>query len=945
MKKILRLVFIFSIFALMLFSSSVYAEKIVYRAGIVDDYSFNGNDIFQYATESAKSVFQYVHNSDLSFSDMTSQEGIAALDNGSIDFVCMVPKDDAFSSRFEYTDEPVGVGFLNLFTNSESNIYYEDFTKFNGTKIAILANSFYEDELKAYSTAHGFQYTPVYFNTIDEMVNAVNSQTVDAMLSPATQRPDGMRIIGKCGTISYYCAVKTGNTEMLSTLNTAIATLKDASPFYISDNYTNTLRIPYRNMAALTEDEYSTLKSQQKLRILVPKNNYPLSFYNSGTDSYDGVLEDIVRKIADTVGFEAEFIPYDHYDATMNNIVMGEGDALLAASGTSQGLITATTPYTSISYIPVSRNNASFFEDNEIDVGVLSDDLWISTYINETHPQWNLVEYNSINSLLSAVEGEKVSIALISSPDMQTKTSLIAHPDLSIMTDFTVSIPVSLGISDVTCDDEMVDLLNKTINNMSVPEAELENKIYTLSHIYVPNFRDMIYANRQFVILILIIIAVLFVIVKLRENHFRKLSRTDSITQIPNKLYFDKAAHKLMSKNPDRPYLVASIDAKNFKLVNESFGRIIGDQALRDIANEIARIFKGNGIYARFQSDNFVVLTEDTEDGRKRLDELEDMDIHIHNSSRYQVPIKIGVFPVSHYDSPENLSQYIDKANIAKSYANGVNTNYLSYFTDEMNEQLNTQNSIEIEMTQALNRGDFVVYYQPKYELSSDNIIGAEALVRWKHKEKGIISPGLFIPLFEKNGFIVKLDFYVYEEVLKMLRSRIMNHEPVVPISMNVSRCHLGDNDFVRNLEELVDKYQVPKEYIEMEITESIFSQEDTSAISLLYELKRHGFTISMDDFGSGYSSLNLLRKLPIDTLKIDKVFIDNSENSHRSEVIVEEIISMASKIHVKTICEGVETQKQRDFLKNAGCDMVQGFFYSKPLPCSDFETLLNSSN
>ena len=177
-----------------------------------------------------------------------------------------------------------------------------------------------------------------------------------------------------------------------------------------------------------------------------------------------------------------------------------------------------------------------------------------------------------------------------------------------------------------------------------------------------------------------------------------------------------------------------------------------------------------------------------------------------------------------------------------------------------------------------------------------------------------------------------------------MQKHRLDMGKKVIPISMNVSRCHLSDTNFVDNLEAVVAKYKVPKQYIEMEITESIFSQEDSSAIALIYNLKEHGFTISMDDFGSGYSSLNLLRKVPIDTLKIDKVFIDSTEDVQRSQVIVEEIINMASKIHVKTICEGVETQSQRDFLKIAGCNMVQGYFYSKPLPYEDFSNLLNSS-
>ena len=178
-----------------------------------------------------------------------------------------------------------------------------------------------------------------------------------------------------------------------------------------------------------------------------------------------------------------------------------------------------------------------------------------------------------------------------------------------------------------------------------------------------------------------------------------------------------------------------------------------------------------------------------------------------------------------------------------------------------------------------------------------------------------------------------------------MIKKRLMNNRYVSPISMNVSRCHLADNNFMDKLEELVLSYEIPKKYIDMEITESIFSEGDTSAKELVYELKKRGFTVSMDDFGSGYSSLNLLRVMPIDTLKIDKAFIDDIETSSRSLCIVEEIIKMANRINIKTICEGIENEAQRDILRHAGCDMAQGYYYSKPITEEAFEALLDDKN
>ena len=265
----------------------------------------------------------------------------------------------------------------------------------------------------------------------------------------------------------------------------------------------------------------------------------------------------------------------------------------------------------------------------------------------------------------------------------------------------------------------------------------------------------------------------MIVFIKWREYYYKKLLHTDTLTQIPNKQYFMKTAEKILDNNSDKSYLLTSLDARNFKLINERFGHIVGDQTLMNIAKNIKSKFHKNGLYARSQSDSFLILVEDTSQNRELLKSLVDLDISIHNTTNYKVPLKIGVCPIPRYNPALSLSLYIDRANIAKKYTSVRNTNYICYFTDDMNKKLNMKNMIESEMVRALSKGEFVVYYQPKYELANDTIIGAEALVRWNHKEKGIISPGVFIPVFERNGFIVDLDFYVYEQVLKMQKHRL----------------------------------------------------------------------------------------------------------------------------------------------------------------------------
>ncbi len=248
-------------------------------------------------------------------------------------------------------------------------------------------------------------------------------------------------------------------------------------------------------------------------------------------------------------------------------------------------------------------------------------------------------------------------------------------------------------------------------------------------------------------------------------------------------------------------------------------------------------------------------------------------------------------------------------------------------------------------MRSALINKEFIVYLQPKIDLSTRQISGAEALVRWLPPDENLIPPKDFIPLFEKNGFVVELDFYVYEEVFKVLRKWLDEKRCLVPISLNVSRIHLRDYNFVPRLTSLINKYNLPTDLIELEITESTFFENINQLLKVISELKHYGFTFSIDDFGSGYSSLNILKDLPIDVLKLDKGFFPRDNISKKEKIIVSTIVDMAKKLDIRVISEGIETIEQCDFLTNIGCDMVQGYLFAKPMPISEFEKIVSSSN
>lgn len=691
-----------------------------------------------------------------------------------------------------------------------------------------------------------------------------------------------------------------------------------------------------------SDAEKNAYNNYSELRVLVKGSDYPFSYYEDGT--YKGIYPDYINKISEKSSIKLKYIPYESDEQLETLMTLGKADLIASVYGDWQGLYKASEPYTILEYNVISMKETEIKNNGVYTAAIPKDDISIKNYIEEKYPEWTIVMCNDISSALASVDRGHADITLIDNIRLKTNMSLLEYNHLEVNEGFSVYVPISLGVSEVCCPDAMTTLLNRFIECQPINEDESISRRYILNRIYVPNVREYLIAHKGLFTLICLVILTAIACMIIRWRGLKYEAMTDSVTELWNKEKFIKEANKELRNNRDKEYLLASVDIEKFSLVNSRFGYAVGNQSLARMAAEIKKIIGSDGIYARNTGDEFLVLIEESQEGRNKLASIADICIEIKNTTHYVLPIKVGVCPMSYTGLQGNeMSTFLDRAKFAKAKINGMAGHTIVYFTDRMGEKLDKENELESIMHKSLQNNEFVVYYQPKYDLPTNKIIGAEALVRWQHPTKGLISPGDFVPLFEKNGFIVEVDFYVYENVMKMLQERIACGRRVVPISMNVSRCHLGSSSFTEHLEKLTEKYNIPKNIIEMEITESIFSDEDKAAVRLMDDLKKHDFTLSMDDFGSGYSSLNLLRELPIDTLKIDKAFLETTDDSEKSRIIVEEIIAMAKKIKINTICEGVETEQQRDFLRQAGCQMAQGFFYARPMAKEDFEDLLDS--
>lgn len=253
----------------------------------------------------------------------------------------------------------------------------------------------------------------------------------------------------------------------------------------------------------------------------------------------------------------------------------------------------------------------------------------------------------------------------------------------------------------------------------------------------------------------------------------------------------------------------------------------------------------------------------------------------------------------------------------------------------------NSKNSIEKSLNKALEKGEFELYLQPKYNSESDSIVGAEALARWNNKNNGIVSPEVFIPILEKNKNIVKLDMYMFEEACKIISRWSKNNVSLVPISINISKITMSENDnFVIDLKNIIKKYDIDTRFLEIELTERIMFRETNKIVSIIKEIKKIGIKVSLDDFGAGYSSLNILKNIPIDIIKLDKLFLDKRDISEKGKIVIKNIINMANELGLEVVAEGVEFLEQSQFLKSVGCEVVQGYLYGKPMTIGEFEKL-----
>ncbi len=450
-----------------------------------------------------------------------------------------------------------------------------------------------------------------------------------------------------------------------------------------------------------------------------------------------------------------------------------------------------------------------------------------------------------------------------------------------------------------------------------------------------------------FVGMLIVLVLRIFRMQRANLEKMTELAFVDELTKAATLSKFKLDAQELLTLHPDKTFILIKLDVANFKMINRIYGYTEGDRLLIGIANAIrTKLPASNGLFARFNTDEFIIMHEinaGTNLKANRAGVQKVIRDSMGDDFRYKLFIPTGRYIITP-GSEHDITSAIEKVSFAHSQAK-QNKIELYDYDESVSQNALYQKEIENKMEAALHEHEFKVYLQPKYYLSDETLAGAEALVRWKSGDGDIVYPSKFIPLFEENGFITKLDMYMFEKICVIIKEWLAKGLTPVTVSVNFSRNHLDNPGFVDALCGIADKYGVDHGLLEIELTESTILQNEDILTDVLAKLHRAGFTLSMDDFGTGYSSLGFLKNIPVDVIKIDRSFFTTANDAARAKIVISNIIKMAGELGIETVAEGVESVEHIELLRELGCDIVQSYYFAMPMPEPDFVTRLSAAN
>lgn len=691
------------------------------------------------------------------------------------------------------------------------------------------------------------------------------------------------------------------------------------------------------------------------LTVGVPADRCPVFYQDADTGEIVGIGVDLMRAVAENAGYDVSFICVEEptlkeaLDNEAYDIVMPFGSAVPSASG-KPSIVTDNliqTPFTL-----VTEGNGDLPQLNELHVGMLHSLAAGAETVQQLYPGMEITLYETMPECVKALRAGEVDALLHNSYVWSYVLQKPSYSDLKVQPGAMFSMDFRAGTLDTPQGHEIIDRLNGGIAELTDTRRQAITLDYTSRKLYQYGFSDFLYQYWMIILLavLLVIALILVAVLKSRavraahEEKIRQLVDHDPLTGVLSLDGFRKRAEELLRTHPDTPYLLAFANIKNFKFINESLGMSAGDDLLRFWAKQIMESLSDEEAVGRITADRFVVLRRNGGEEALRKDDKALGPVRTYfldHGKEIRVLISYGIYVLTPADHQQiNIDRMIDYAHVTEKKVRDTRNEGYEFYNREQWEKRKQVAEVINHLPSAIRSGSLYVWYQPQVNYETGKITGAEALCRWDHDQLGFLYPSNFITVLEESGLIYDLDCFVWDKVCQDLHR--WNEQGIRrSVSVNVSRCDIReDRDIPGQFSRLIQKYGITPDQLRIEITETAFAENPDLLISNTNKLRELGFQVEMDDFGSGYSSLHMLKEVPVDRIKLDLHFLTSSGDQKKSRTIVSYMIQMVEKLEMKMIAEGVETVEQAEFLRNRGCPEMQGYYFFKPMPVEEFEKL-----
>lgn len=955
MKKVKFIIFILLLTTLISIfptnTTNTYANEKVIRVGYDQNSHFiqeKDGEYYGYGVEYLNKISEYT---DWTYEYVTVSswsDTFQKLRDNEIDLICTAHYTKEHANEFLYSNIPFGYETTLLYTHPDSGITYQDHEALENSKVGLLLESYSSVDFINHAKEYNVEYEAIYFENKKDMRKALDNGDIDFFAIGSRYGTSALSLFDRLNANAFYCIANKDNPELIKEIEDTIQEIMFDSPDF--EGYLNAKYFGHSALSSTplyTKEELAFIESCDTIKVRILINQHPSCYMEDG--KLQGIWPEYINLISEKSGikFEIENTTTNYNEELEDNLIILRTSNSIVHNNNEK--IISSSPLMDIETSHVTLKSEFINNTSPGNTIALTKELsYIEPLLLESNPEYKFVYYDSSEACFDSVINNETDIAI----QNNFRTSyLLQKPEYA---DKLAQLPehnLNNQMVLVTSENQemLMTILNKAISHITYEEKSAIVSRELLLHPYVFNFSDIWYKYWEWIVLAIVaIIAILIVyttmthrmakfkIAKHENEILRHKLQLDEITELYNKTYFFEIAQKTIDE-ANEDMCIVTMTINNFKIINELYGMPVGDKLLLEVAHQLKALDeKYNVILARFTSDNYYMCMP------KRIFDIIDFP-QTYKTFLENIDVRViyGVYIIE-AGATHPVHVMCDKALEAAHEQRQNYLDYIHFYSDVEHKQRLIEQEIENDMEKALAENQFYIQIQPKFHSHTSKIVGGESLVRWNHPEKGFISPGVFIPVFEKNGFIIHLDYFVWEETCKFIAKRKKEGTFYVPISINISRAHFYGHELMNKLTSLIQKYDLEPSDIELEITESLCGEKPDLIYDKIRDLQNVGFKIAMDDFGSGYSSLNMLKEMPLDIIKMDLKFMDNDHEKGR--LILKSLIEMAQNMDLIVVIEGVELLTQVEFFAQFKECVLQGYYFSRPIMPNELEAMLDEN-